>query len=77
MFEELERFLSSAPRPGEYESIAQRLAVRPLLVSMAVKRLRQRFRELVDQELSETLSSAGDMAAERQALMQALGKEPA
>lgn len=77
MFDELERFLSAEPHAGEYEAIAQRLSVRPLFVSMAVKRLRQRFRELVDQELSETLASAGDMNAERQTLLQALGSEPA
>jgi hypothetical protein len=77
MFEALERFLGTEPMAGEYESIAQRLGVRPLFVSMAVKRLRQRFRELVDRELGETLAGPGEMDAERSALMQALGGQPA
>lgn len=76
MFESLVRFLAGEPHPGDYEEIAGRLHVRPLFVSMAVKRLRQRFRELVDHELSETLASGGDMDAERAALMQSLDKSP-
>lgn len=77
MFEALERFLSIEPRPGDYDAIAQRMQLRPLFVSMAVKRLRQRFRELVDHELGETLASASDLEAERQALLQALHGESA
>lgn len=77
MFEELQRFLSTEPHPGDYEAVAQRLRVRPLFVSMAVKRLRQRFRELVDRELRETLADAGEMDAERTALLQALDGESA
>ena len=76
MFEALARFLASDPRPGDYEQIAGRLQVRPLFLSMAVKRLRQRFRELVDYELSETLASGSDMDAERAALMQSLEETP-
>ena len=69
MFEALEAFLGAEPRPGEYEAIAGRLGVRPLFVSMAVKRLRQRFRELVDRELAETLANPADMDDERSALL--------
>jgi len=76
MFEALAPFLAREPHPGDYEEIANRLQVRPMFVSMAVKRLRQRFRELVDQELSETLASGGDMDAERAALMQSLEQSP-
>lgn len=72
MFEALERFLSSEPRPGDYDAIATQLQVRPLFVSVAVKRLRQRFRELVDQELGETLVSASELDAERDALLHAI-----
>ncbi len=76
MFEALARFLASEPRPGDYEEIAGRLQVRPLFLSLAVKRLRQRFRELVDHELSQTLASGSDMDAERAALMQSLDESP-
>ena len=73
MFAELERFLVAEPRVGDYEATAARLQVGPLFVSMAVTRLRQRFRELVDLELGETLASAGEFDSERAALLQVLG----
>lgn len=76
MFEALCGFLASEPRPGDYEAIAGRLQVRPLFLAMAVKRLRERFRELVDHELSQTLASGNDLDAERAALMQSLGEPP-
>lgn len=76
MFETLERFLGIDPNAGDCEALARRLAMRPLSVAMAVKRLRQRFRELVDDELAETLSSPGDLEAERQALLRALEGDP-
>lgn len=72
MFEALERYLGAEPQPGDYESSAQHLGLRPLFVAMAVQRLRQRFRELVDQELSETLAGPVELEAERQELMHAL-----
>jgi RNA polymerase sigma-70 factor (ECF subfamily) len=77
MFDALERFLSAESQPGDYDAIARRLQVRPLFVAVAVKRLRQRFRELVDRELGEILSSNEEMDAERSALLQALGGETA
>ncbi|ODS64514.1 MAG: hypothetical protein ABS41_02120 [Arenimonas sp. SCN 70-307] len=76
MFEALARFLASEPRPGDYDAVASRLGLRPMFVSLAVRRLRQRYRELVDEELGQTLASAEDMAAERAALMQSLGELP-
>lgn len=75
MFEALERFLVAEPRPGDYDAVAQALAVRPLFVSLAVQRLRQRFRELVDHELRETIASAAELDAEREALLQVLGSD--
>jgi hypothetical protein len=41
---------------------------------MALKRLRQRFRELVRDELADTVASADELAAERQALFAALDR---
>lgn len=75
MFDALQPFLGREPEPGEYEAVARRLDVKPMLVSIAVRRLRQRFRELVDHELSQTLASGEDAQGERQALLQALGNE--
>ena len=72
MFDALERWLSQDPAPGECDLAAQRLHIRPLAVVVALKRLRQRYRELAEAELCETVASAEDLAAERDALARAL-----
>lgn len=69
MFELLEQFLARDPAPGEYDAIAARLRVRPLTLVMALKRMRQRFRELAADELVDTVSSAEDLAGEQDALL--------
>jgi hypothetical protein len=72
MFDALEPWLSVEPAPGECEAMATRLQLRPLAVVVALKRLRQRYRELAEAELSETVASAADLQAEREALARAL-----
>lgn len=72
MFEALAPWLAEEPGPGGFEPLAQALGLRPLAVVVALKRLRQRFRELAEQELGETVSSAEDLASEREALARAL-----
>jgi hypothetical protein len=77
MYEELEPFLGSDPAPGVYEELSTRLQSRPLALVVALKRLRQRFRELVAEELTDTVTSAEDLAAEQQAVHQVLsGLQP-
>lgn len=72
MFEVLEHHLGQEPQPGDYEDEARRLGARPVFVALAVKRLRQRFRELVEIELSHTVSSGADLDSEREALLAAI-----
>lgn len=72
MFDALERYLGADPRPGDYECSGRELGLRPMFVALAVQRLRQRFRELVDQALAETLAGPDELEAERQALLQVL-----
>ena len=72
MFEALERYLTVEPRPGEFEAAAAGLSVRPLFVVMAVRRLRQRFTELIDDELGDTVLNTEELESERQALRQAM-----
>lgn len=72
MCELLESFLAHDPLPGEYDELSGRLHVRPLALVLALKRLRERFRELVREELADTVASAGDMAAEQQEMLGAL-----
>lgn len=74
MFEALEPFLTHEPAPGQFDALGRTLQIRPLTLVMALKRLRQRFRELVRDELADTVVSADDLAAERQALLSALDR---
>jgi hypothetical protein len=62
------------PAPGQFEELARQLGIRPMATVVALKRLRQRFRELADSELAETVASASDLAAERAALARALSR---
>lgn len=68
MYEALEPFLGNEPPAGVYEALARQLQSRPLALVVALKRLRQRFRELVGEELADTVTSPDDLAAEQQAL---------
>lgn len=74
MCEALEPFLAREPEPGQYDELGRRLSIRPLTLVMALKRLRQRFRELVRDELADTVTSEDDLAAERQVLFAALDR---
>jgi len=58
--------------PGEYEQIGKQLHTPPLALVLALKRLRQRFRELASQELADTVTTAEDLANEQAALHAAL-----
>ena len=69
MFEAVRPYLTREPGPGEYQALAQRLASTPLATVVAVKRLRQRFQELVDAELGETVGDQAALEAERGALL--------
>lgn len=72
MYEAMERYLTSEPVPGEFEQLATRFGVRPLSIVTAMKRLRERFRELVDNALGDTVLNSGELEAERRALQDAL-----
>ena len=74
MFDTLQPFLTREPVPGQYEELAQALKSQPLVMAIAIKRLRQRFRELADDELMETVASPNDLDAERNALLAVLAK---
>jgi hypothetical protein len=74
MFDQLERYLTTEPKPGEFESIAGTMRARPLFIVMAVKRLRQRFTELIDEGLGDTVLSPDQLLAERTALYEAMAR---
>jgi RNA polymerase sigma-70 factor (ECF subfamily) len=75
MYSALEPFLTADPPPGEYDRLAIELKLAPLAVVMALKRLRGRFREIVDEELADTVSTESDFRAEREALRAALASD--
>ena len=72
MFVALHPYLTEDPGPGEYQVLSSQLKVPPLALVVALKRLRQRFRELAGQELSDTVTSAEDLASEQSALLAVL-----
>jgi hypothetical protein len=68
MYEALEPYFAVDPSSTESDELAQRLRTRSIMIVMALKRLRQRFRELIDSELADTVASADELLAEQQAL---------
>ena len=72
MYRRLAPYLARDPAQGETEALARRLGTRTLTVAVALKRLRQRLRELVGDELAETVTSADELDTERDALYAAL-----
>src|SRR5688572_14575285 len=72
LYDHLSPYLAREPAHGVYEALAETLGSRPLALVTAVKRLRQRFRELVDAELAATVAGPDDLPVERIALRNAL-----
>lgn len=75
MFEALRPWLTREPAPGEIAAAGASLGMAPLAALVAVRRLRQRFQELVDEQLLQTLEDSGALAVERQALLDMLSGE--
>jgi RNA polymerase sigma-70 factor (ECF subfamily) len=69
---ELRRFLVGEPAEGSYSEVALRLGMTVTAVRMAVSRLRQRYRELLREEILQTVSSSREADEEYRALMAAL-----
>lgn len=72
LFQALRPFLLEAPDPDDYARIAERLAMRRNTLAVAIHRLRQRLRELVQGELADTLTEADQLELEMRTLEQAL-----
>ena len=78
MFVAVRPYLTREPAPGEYAQLAQRLGSSPLATVVAVKRLRQRYQELIDAQLAQTVGGPEAFDAERAALLAMLaGPDPA
>jgi RNA polymerase sigma-70 factor (ECF subfamily) len=68
MYAALEPFLAREPVPGELDLATQSLSSRPLALIVALKRLRQRLRELAGEELADTVASREQLQAEQATL---------
>ena len=68
-FELLKEFLSSASSDGAYAGVAGQLGLSPGTVPVLVHRLRQRYGELVREEVAHTVSSPEEVEAELRHLL--------
>ena len=63
MFDALQPFLAIDLPPAEADELGKRFGTRSVVVAVALRRLRQRFRELIDAELADTVASADELVA--------------
>jgi len=76
MFAAVRPWLAREPAPGEYAALAATLRTSPLATVVAVKRLRQRYQELIDDQLAQTVGGRAAFDAERSALLALLADAP-
>jgi RNA polymerase sigma-70 factor (ECF subfamily) len=69
----LSPFLSAEPQPGEYESVGAALDLSGRTVAVTVHRLRQRFREIVREELAAGSPDRHRVDEEMRDLVRSLG----
>jgi RNA polymerase sigma-70 factor (ECF subfamily) len=75
MYQRLVGYLTVDPPVDALPAIAAELGIGTLALQVAIKRLRQRFREFVEAELAETVTSSTELEAERAALLRALAQQ--
>ncbi|MGB0581032.1 MAG: RNA polymerase sigma factor [Limisphaerales bacterium] len=71
-FAALKEFLTGAGRGTPHSGLAARLGVTENVVKVTVHRLRKRYRELLNDEIANTVSSSEDIEEERRHLLSAL-----
>lgn len=72
LFDQLKEFLVSGGRGTPYAMLAMHLAMSESAVKVAVHRLRQRYRTLLEAAIADTVDSPGEVEAERRHLLSAL-----
>jgi RNA polymerase sigma factor (sigma-70 family) len=72
VFDALQPVLTSSGRGTPYADLAERLGLTENAVKVAVHRLRQRYRELLEQEIANTVASPDEIAEERRYLLRVL-----
>jgi DNA-directed RNA polymerase specialized sigma24 family protein len=71
-FELLKPYLTAEGAAADYAGMAEKLGVAPASVPVLVHRFRQRYRELVREEVAQTLSSPTELEAEMRHLFEVL-----
>lgn len=71
-FNELQPFLTGAGRGTPYAELAARLRTSEGAIKVAVHRLRQRYRELLEREIANTVSAPEEIDEERRYLLRVL-----
>lgn len=64
----LKEFLTSPAVAGAYDPVAARLSASPRAIAVTIHRMRHRFRELVREELAQTVSSRAELEQELRVL---------
>jgi RNA polymerase sigma factor (sigma-70 family) len=72
-FEQLKECITNAGRGTPYVELASRLGTSEGAIKVAVHRLRQRYREVLEEEIANTVSSPEEIEDERRQLLRALG----
>jgi hypothetical protein len=75
LFDRLKHFLAGRPGGVSYREVAEELAVTEGAVKVAVHRMRRRYRELLKEEIAQTVTSPETLEDELRELLAALGSE--
>ena len=73
LYQQLSGFLLEAPDTADYPALADRLHLRVNTLAVAVHRLRQRLRELVHEEVLNSVTNQSDLDAELGSLRAVFG----
>ena len=72
LFDQLKAFLSAQTDSGDYSAVGLALNMTPGAVTTAVNRLRNRFGECINAEISRTVASPEEVASERRYICEVL-----
>jgi RNA polymerase sigma factor (sigma-70 family) len=73
-FEQLRAYLLGDPDAESYDAVARRLGLTVSAVKVAVLRMRQRYRELFEEVVAETVADPGEVQEEMRHLLTVLGR---
>ncbi len=76
VFTTLRPFLQTDPENGSYALVARKLGMKEGAVRTAISRLRQRFRDLLEEEIRATTGTDGDWREELRYFLEVLGSAP-